>query len=122
MQRILFHALVGLMMIAGGAGTALGSDVLTYHNDLSRTGQNLNETILTTSNVNSTSFGLLFSFSVDSTVDAQPLYVSSLTISGVSHNVIYTVTENDSVYAFDADTGAQLWKVTALLAGETASD
>jgi outer membrane protein assembly factor BamB len=123
MRRILFHAaFLGVVLIALGAVSALASDVLTYHNDLSRTGQNLNETILTTSNVNSTGFGLLFTFSVDSTVDAQPLYVSSLTISGVSHNVIYTVTENDSVYAFDADTGAQLWKVTTLLAGETASD
>jgi hypothetical protein len=122
MRRNLFHVFAGLMLIALGAASAVATDVLTYHNDLSRTGQNLKETILTPSNVNSTRFGLLFTMSVDSTVDAQPLYVSSLTISGVSHNVIYTATENDSVYAFDADTGAQLWKVTALLAGETASD
>jgi hypothetical protein len=122
MRRILFHvSLVGLLM-AVGVAPALAGDVTTYHNDLSRTGQNLKETTLTTSNVNSTGFGLLFTMSVDSTVDSQPLYVSALTISGVSHNVIYTATENDSVYAFDADTGAQLWKVTALLAGETASD
>jgi outer membrane protein assembly factor BamB len=108
------------LLLMGGAVPALASDVLTYHNDVSRTGQNLDETILTTSNVNSTDFGLLFTLKVDSTIDAQPLYVSGLTISGVSHNVIYAVTENDSVYAFDADTGAQLWKVTALLAGEAA--
>jgi outer membrane protein assembly factor BamB len=94
--------------------------VLTYHNDLSRTGQNLNETILTTANVNSAGFGLLFTMNVDSTVDAQPLYVSALTIGGVSHNVIYTATENDSVYAFDADTGMELWKVSVFLPGETA--
>lgn len=99
---------------------ALAGDVLTYHNDLSRTGQNLNETILTTSNVNSTSFGLLFTMKVDSNIDAQPLYVSGLTIGGISHNVIYTVTENDSAYAFDADTGAQLWKASAKMAGEVA--
>ena len=97
---------------------ALASDVLTYHNDLSRTGQNLNEAILTTSNVNSAGFGLLFTMKVDSNIDAQPLYVSGLTIAGVSHNVVYTVTENDSVYAFDADTGTQLWKVSAKMAGE----
>ena len=122
MRRISSHvSLVGLL-IAMGVASALATDVTTYHNDLSRTGQNLKETILTTSNVNSTGFGLLFTMGVDSTVDAQPLYVSALTISGASHNVIYTATENDSVYAFDADTGAQLWKVTALLVGETASD
>jgi outer membrane protein assembly factor BamB len=120
MRRIFSHVGFVALVIAVGAGSAIASDVLTYHNDLSRTGQNLNETILTTSNVNSTGFGLLFTMDVDSTVDAQPLYVSSLTIAGVSHNVIYTATENDSVYAFDADTGAQLWKVSAFLAGETA--
>jgi outer membrane protein assembly factor BamB len=99
---------------------AFAGDVLTYHNDLSRTGQNLNETILTTGNVNSNGFGLLFTFKVDSNIDAQPLYVSGLTIGGVSRNVVYTVTENDSVYAFDADTGTQLWKVSAKMAGEVA--
>ena len=121
MLRIFFRtAFLALVAIGVGAVSAVGGDVLTYHNDLSRTGQNTNETILTTANVNSADFGLLFSMSVDSTVDAQPLYVSSLTIAGVSHNVIYTATENDSVYAFDADTGAQLWKVSAFLPGETA--
>ncbi len=109
-----------LLLMAFAVVPALGNDVLTYHNDLSRTGQNLNETILTTSNVNSASFGLLFSFKVDSNVDAQPLYVSGLTMGGVSHNVVYTVTENDSVYAFDADTGTKLWKASALLPGEAA--
>src|SRR5258706_14125587 len=83
---------------------ALGGDVLTYHNDLSRTGQNLNETILTTSNVNSAGFGLLFTMKVDSNIDAQPLYVSGLTIGGISPNVVFTVTEKGRAYCFDADT------------------
>src|ERR1700689_3537135 len=122
MQENLSRVFIGLLLLAVCTAPALAGDVTTYHNDLSRTGQNLKETILTTSDVNSTGFGLLFTMGVDSTVDAQPLYVSALTISGASHNVIYTATENDSVYAFDADTGAQLWKVTALLTGETASD
>jgi hypothetical protein len=99
---------------------AAAGDVLTYHNDLSRTGQNLSETILTTSNVNSAAFGLLFSMKVDGVIDAQPLYVSGLNVNGVTHNVLYTETENGSAYAFDADTGAQLWKVSALLPGEIA--
>ncbi len=102
------------------AAPVLAGDVLTYHNDIARTGQNLNETILTTSNVNSSAFGKLFTLKVDSTVDAQPLYVSGLTVAGATHNVVYVVTENDSLYAFDADSGSQLWKVSAVLPGETA--
>jgi hypothetical protein len=91
-------------------------NVLTYHNDNSRTGQNTSETILTTSNVNSTSFGKLFSQAIDSDAYAQPLYVSNVTINGSVHDVVYVATMNDSVYAFDANsnTGSNaspLWKV-----------
>jgi hypothetical protein len=97
-------------------------NVLTYHNDVARTGQNLNESTLTTANVKSANFGLVGSLSVDAGVDAEPLYVSSLTLVGSVHHVVYAVTENDSVYAFDADTFAQLWHVSVLGANETASD
>ena len=92
--------------------------VLTYHNDVARTGQNLNETILTTANVASANFGMLGSITVDGAVDAEPLYVGGMTIAGGTHNVLFVVTENDSVYAFDADTFAQLWHVSMLPAGE----
>ncbi|MGA7855293.1 MAG: immunoglobulin domain-containing protein [Candidatus Acidiferrales bacterium] len=97
-------------------------NVLTYHNDVARTGQNLNETTLTTANLNSANFGKVGNLAVDAGVDAEPLYVSNLTLAGSSHNVAYVVTENDSVYAFDADTFAQLWQVSVLGANETASD
>ena len=97
-------------------------NVLTYHNDVARTGQNLNETTLTTANLNSTNFGKVGNLAVDAGVDAEPLYVSNLTVAGSSHNVVFVVTENDSVYAFDADTFAQLWQVSVLGANETASD
>jgi hypothetical protein len=99
-----------------------GTDVTTYHNDIGRTGQNLTETILTTANVNSTTFGLKHNLMVDGLVDAQPLYLSQLSIAGAVHNVVFVATENDSVYAFDSDTGAQLWRVSMLGASETPSD
>ena len=96
-------------------------NVLTYHNDVRRTGQNLAETILTTSNVNSAAFGKIFQSTLDGAVDAQPLYVAGVSIpSQGTHNVLIVATENDSLYALDADTGAQLWKVTLLASGETA--
>jgi outer membrane protein assembly factor BamB len=102
---------------------ATGSvDVVTYHNDIARTGQNLNETILTTTNVNSATFGKLRSLPVDGKVDAQPLHLSQLAIGGTNHNVLYVATEHGSVYAFDSDTGTQLWKVTTLGSGEVTSD
>ncbi len=97
-------------------------DVVTYHNDIARTGQNLNETVLTTANVNSVTFGRLRSLTVDGKVDAQPLYLSQLAIGGAPHNVVYVATEHGSVYAFDADNGTQLWKVSTLGVAETPSD
>jgi len=102
--------------------TAVPVDVTTYHNDVARTAQNLNEVTLTPSNVNSTSFGLLRTLSVDGLVDAEPLYLTNLTISGGAHNVVYVVTENDSVYAFDPDSGTQLWKTSVIGTGETTGD
>ena len=102
--------------------TGPGTDVTTYHNDVARTGQNTTETILTQANVNSATFGLLRNLMVDGRVDAEPLYLSQLSISGVAHNVVFVMTEHDSAYAFDADTGAQLWHVSLLKSGETTSD
>src|SRR5438132_11820234 len=91
--------------------------VLTFHNDTLRTGQNLNETILNTSNVSAQHFGKRVSYQVDGQVYAQPLFVSAVTIKAHSYNVVYVATENDSVYAFDADqvhAVAPLWKTSFL--------
>ena len=85
--------------------------VTTHHNDASRTGQNLSETILNTSNVNVNQFGKLFACPVDGYIYAQPLYMPQVNVSSGLHNVAYVATENDSVYAFDADNGTQLWHI-----------
>jgi hypothetical protein len=97
-------------------------NVTTYHNDNARDGWNAAETILTPQNVNFNGFGKLRELNVDANVDGQPLYVSGLTVAGQLHNVLIVVTEHDSVYAFDADSGTQLWKASALGANETTSD
>ena len=104
------------------AAAAAATDVLTYHNDNSRSGQNLAESILTPANVNAAQFGLLRMLAADGLVDGQPLIASNLSVSGAQHNVVFVVTENDSVYSYDADTGAALVHVSVLGSGETPSD
>jgi hypothetical protein len=106
--------------------------VLTYHNDNLRTGQNINETILTPANVNSKTFGKLFSLPVDGQVFGQPIYMPGVTVGTQVHNLLFVATENDSVYAWDADTASTtpVWRtsfinsangVTAIPCGEAAS-
>jgi hypothetical protein len=105
------------------AAAPAATDVLTYHNDVARTGQNLTETALTTSSVNSANFGKLGVYSVDGRVDAEPLYASNVAVPGNgTHNLLIVPTEHGSVYAFDADSGAAIWQVSTLKSGETASD
>src|SRR6516225_5609048 len=84
--------------------------VLSGHYDAFLSGGNTQETILTPASVNATNFGNLFNYAVDGYTYAQPLYVPNLTISGGTHNVVFAATEHDSVYAFDADGGGQLWR------------
>jgi hypothetical protein len=88
----------------------------TQRGDTTRAGQYDNEVFLNPQNVNQNSFGSLFSYSVDGAVVAQPLYVPGVTIAGVGNvNALYVVTQNDSVYAFNAvATGAPLWQVSFL--------
>jgi hypothetical protein len=98
------------------------TDVVTYKNDLARSGQNLTETVLTPANVTVSQFGKLRFLASDGLVDAQPLYLSALTVAGAAHNVVFVATENDTAYAFDADSGAVLWQKSLLGSGEMPSD
>jgi hypothetical protein len=100
-----------------------GTDVVAYHNDVARTGQNLSESILTPGALNASTFGRIGLFSVDGKVDAQPLHLSAVSIpNNGTRDVLYVATEHDSVYAMDAITGAVLWRTSLLGAGETPSD
>ncbi|HKH97551.1 MAG TPA: hypothetical protein VJ999_00465 [Candidatus Sulfotelmatobacter sp.] len=99
------------------------ADVLTYHNDIGRTGQNLAETVLTTSNVASSTFGKLGFYSTDGLVDAEPLYASTVAVPGNgTHNLLIVASEHDTVYAYDADTGTKVWSTSMLKSGEKTSD
>ena len=105
-----FAFLLNLPALAGQTPAGSPQDVLTHHGDSQRTGWFSAETTLTASNVNANSFGLIKTVALDGRVDAEPLYVSQQTIvnKGV-HNVLYVATENNSVYAIDAGSGAILW-------------
>jgi hypothetical protein len=127
MKRIALIALFALTMMAGYALSPAQAQtnapaITTYQNGNSRLGQNLQESILTPSNINSTSFGLLFNWPTDGNIYAQPLYVPNVTINGSVHNVVYIATEADGIYAFDADSQTlnpkPLW-YTSLVNGTT---
>jgi hypothetical protein len=92
-------------------------NVLTQHNDNTRAGFNSHETVLTTSNVNASQFGKLFSLNVDDQVYAQPLVFSGLNINGGTHNVLYVATVSNTVYAFDGTTGVLYWKKNYTVSG-----
>ncbi len=99
-------------------------DVLTFHNDIIRSGVQSHETVLTPANVNSAQFGKIRSFAVNGDVYAQPLYVSQYTMAdNKAHNVLVVATARDQIYAFDADgnnpQAGYLWKKVLLGSGET---
>ena len=102
---------IALLLVSFSAipSYSAGPAVVTYQYSNTRIGANTQETILTQANVNVATFGKKFSYSIDGFVYGQPLYVPNLTIGGQVHNVVFVVTENNSIYAFDADGGGQLW-------------
>jgi len=88
--------------------------VATYHNDSYRSGANTSETVLTASNVNVQTFGKGSVFPVQGYVYAQPLYVPGVNINGTFHNLVVIATEHDQVYAFDVNSGQQIWQTNFL--------
>src|SRR5579862_4958603 len=118
-RPMFFRLYCSIFLIAIGVVPYVQSQtsVVTYHYDNARTGQNVNENLLTPANVNKGSFGFRFSQPVDGYIVGQPLYLSNVaTPNGGTHNVVYVATLHDSVYAFDADTNtgsnaAPLWYV-----------
>ena len=110
------HGLILLLLVILSTPARAQVSIVTERYDNSRTGANLNETVLNTSNVNTSQFGLLYRYTVDGSIQAQPLYVPNVTIAGQgTHNVLYVVTMNDVIYAFDADSnsvnGGVLWSL-----------
>ena len=102
-------ALAGALLLTSALAAQV--NILTNRYDGARVGANLAETVLTAANVNATRFGRLFSYPVDGSVYAQPLYVQGVVINGTPRNVLYVATMNDKVYAFDADSSSPvpLW-------------
>lgn len=123
-----------ILLAASALHAQTYTGMATWHNDLARTGQNPRETILTPSNVNVTTFGKIFSFLVDGQIFGQPLFVYNVVVAGKgTFNVVYVATENDSVYAFDADgvAAGPLWQdvfinpskgITPIPCADTGSD
>jgi outer membrane protein assembly factor BamB len=112
-QKKLAAVQLGLCFLATiGAGAQV--DVLTQHNDNTRTGVNLRETVLTPENVNKARFGMLFKRVVDDQLYTQPLIVTGVEVGGGTHDIVYVTTVNNSVYAFDANDAAAaepIWHV-----------
>ncbi len=107
---------LALVLAVLPASNAFATNWLTYHFDNARDGANTNEVMLTPANVNATQFSKLFTYTVDAEVYAEPLYMANVAITGQgTHNVVFVATENDTVYAFDADSnqganGGLLWQ------------
>ena len=110
-------AFAAIVLNAFGGAAQAQVNVTTYHNDNARTGQFTQETALTPANVNSSEFGKLFTTAVDGWVYAQPLYLANVSIGGSTHNVLYVVTDHDSLYAIDADNGTVYWQYSLIPTG-----
>jgi hypothetical protein len=112
-----------LLLTSVGLARAQMTDVLTYHNDIARTGATLHEEILSPANVSTNHFGKLWVLPTDGKVDAEPLYAAGVAIPSLGErNLLVVATENDTVYGFDADSTNLFWKKSMLGSGERPSD
>ena len=104
------HSLLTLLALSGSIPIYAAVNVTQRSYDPNRTGANTTETVLNPANVSSTAnrFHKQFVMRVDGKIEGSPLYASSVQIAGGTHNVIYVGTMHNTVFAFDADTGAQL--------------
>jgi len=114
-MKALYGCFIASFLFAFSIVTSAQVAVTTYQDDNYRSGTNTHETVLTPSNVNPAQFGRKAVFNVRGFVYAQPLYVPNVNINGVRHNVLYVVTEHDQVYAFDVNSGQQLWMKNLLI-------
>jgi hypothetical protein len=121
-RRACRFLLIAILSLSAGLARAQ-VNVTTYHNDTSRSGLNMQETVLTPSTVNSAQFGKLFSVPLDGNVYAQPLVLTNVAINGSVHTVLYVATEHGSIYAIDGDatstTATVLWQVNLIPNGGT---
>ncbi|NUQ27578.1 MAG: Ig-like domain-containing protein [Acidobacteriaceae bacterium] len=114
-----YNGSAGIVPLSVSVAPGTGVNIPTWHMDANRSGLNDQEASLTPANVNPQTFGKVFSYLLDGYVYGEPLLISDLTIQDAKHNVLFAATENDSVYALDADTNvAPLWKVSLLKPGE----
>ncbi len=114
-----YNGSTGTVPLSVSIAPGTGVNIPTWHMDANRSGLNAHEASLTPANVSPQTFGKAFSYLLDGYVYGEPLLISNLTVQGAKHNVLFAATENDSVYALDADTNtAPLWKVSLLKPGE----
>jgi hypothetical protein len=117
-RRFAIVSALAMLLILAPARAVPAAGIYTYHANTMRTGAVTDETELTPFNVSTQTFGKLFSDDIDGYAYAQPLYVAGVSIpSSGTRNVVYVATEHDSVYAFDADSGAVLWQKSLLPPG-----
>lgn len=117
-----FSGVTGSAPLTVSVASADAVNITTFHVATNRSGLNSHETSLNPTNVNPGGFGKLFSYTIAGYAYGEPLVMSNVTINGAAHTVLYVATEQDNVYAFDAEnygTGAPLWKVSLLQSGET---
>jgi outer membrane protein assembly factor BamB len=108
--RIVLSVTLSLLL----ATTALSAQVLTRSYNNRRTGANTSESSLAPGNVGTLKKlrEIALDADDDPRIEAQPLYVPNLDISGAPHDVLIVCTMANNIYAFDVNSGEKLWKIS----------